>query len=83
MEVISNGIGPLETASLLDEKEFTIYIDSDPEPVVTWLKDGEQLDNRYISSKTTHVEGLRYFTTLLFIIVHYCGCPNSGKHCTF
>lgn len=59
MEVISNGIGQLETASLLDEKEFTIYIDSDPEPKVMWFKDGHPLDNRYISSKTTHLEGLR------------------------
>ncbi|XP_057209767.1 platelet-derived growth factor receptor alpha isoform X2 [Triplophysa rosa] len=65
VEVISNGIGPLETASLLDEKEFTIYIDSDPEPKVMWFKDGHPLDNRYITSKTTHLNGLRYENILV------------------
>ncbi|KAA0708701.1 Platelet-derived growth factor receptor alpha [Triplophysa tibetana] len=65
VEVISNGIGPLETASLLDEKEFTIYIDSDPEPKVMWFKDGHPLDNRYITSKTTHLNALRYENILV------------------
>ncbi|KAL1254660.1 hypothetical protein QQF64_016889, partial [Cirrhinus molitorella] len=65
VEVISNGIGPVEIVSLLEEKEFTIYIDADPEPKVRWFKDGLQLDDRYISTKTTHLEGLRYENILV------------------
>lgn len=59
MEVISNGIGPVEVVSLLEEKEFTIYIDADHEPKVKWFKDNLQLDDSYISTKTSHLEGLR------------------------
>ncbi|KAK7133193.1 hypothetical protein R3I94_015161 [Phoxinus phoxinus] len=66
VEVISNGIGPAEVASLLEEKEFTIYIDADPEPKVSWFKDGLQLDDSYISTKTTHLGGLRYENILVF-----------------
>lgn len=65
VEVISNGIGPAEVASLLEEKEFTIYIDADPEPKVRWFKDGLQLDDSYISTKTTHLGGLRYENILV------------------
>ncbi len=70
MEVISNGIGPVEVVSLLEEKEFTIYIDADPEPKIRWFKDNLQLDNSYISTKTSHLEGLRYTFTNLFINRH-------------
>ncbi|KAK9956390.1 hypothetical protein ABG768_014126 [Culter alburnus] len=65
VEVISNGIGPVEVTSLLEEKEFTIYIDADPEPKVRWFKNGIQLDDRYISTKTTHLNGLRYENILV------------------
>ncbi|XP_016427418.1 platelet-derived growth factor receptor alpha-like [Sinocyclocheilus rhinocerous] len=65
VEVISNGIGPVVVVSLLEEKEFTIYIDADPEPKVRWFKDGLQLDDSYISTKTTHLEGLRYENILV------------------
>ncbi|XP_073712064.1 platelet-derived growth factor receptor alpha [Misgurnus anguillicaudatus] len=65
VEIIPNGLGPHETASLLDDKEFTIFIDSDREPEVTWFKDGQELDNRYTSTKTTHLEGLRYENILV------------------
>ncbi|XP_016143980.1 platelet-derived growth factor receptor alpha [Sinocyclocheilus grahami] len=65
VEVISNGIGPVEVVSLLEEKEFTIYIDADPEPKVRWFKDGLQLDDSYISTKTTHLTGLRYENILV------------------
>ncbi|KAI2651924.1 Platelet-derived growth factor receptor alpha [Labeo rohita] len=65
VEIISNGIGPVEVVSLLEEKEFTIYIDADPEPKVRWLKDGLPLDDSYISTKTTHLEGLRYENILV------------------
>uniref|UniRef100_A0A8C1EBX5 Platelet-derived growth factor receptor alpha n=1 Tax=Cyprinus carpio carpio TaxID=630221 RepID=A0A8C1EBX5_CYPCA len=65
VEIISNGIGPVEVVSLLEEKEFTIYIDADPEPKVRWFKDDLQLDDSYISTKTTHLEGLRYKNILV------------------
>ncbi|XP_077076669.1 platelet-derived growth factor receptor alpha [Siphateles boraxobius] len=66
VELISNGIGPAEVASLLEEKEFTIYIDANPEPKVRWFKDGLQLDDSYISTKTTHLGGFRYENILVF-----------------
>lgn len=65
VEIISNGIGPVEVVSLLEEKEFTIYIDADPEPKVTWFKDGQILEDSYIFSKTTHLENLRYENILI------------------
>uniref|UniRef100_A0A8C2D9S9 Platelet-derived growth factor receptor alpha n=1 Tax=Cyprinus carpio TaxID=7962 RepID=A0A8C2D9S9_CYPCA len=65
VEIISNGIGPVEVVSLLEEKEFTIYIDADPEPKVRWFKDDLQLNDSYISTKTTHLEGLRYKNILV------------------
>ncbi|XP_051951302.1 platelet-derived growth factor receptor alpha [Xyrauchen texanus] len=68
VEVISNGIEPVEIVSLLEDKEFTIYIDSDPEPKVSWFKDGLPLDESFISTKTTHLQGLRYEN--IFVLQH-------------
>ncbi|XP_051511426.1 platelet-derived growth factor receptor alpha-like [Myxocyprinus asiaticus] len=68
VEVIANGIGPVERVSLMEDKEFTIYIDSDPEPKVRWFKDGLSLDDSFISTKTTHLQGLRYEN--IFVLHH-------------
>ncbi|XP_051501293.1 platelet-derived growth factor receptor alpha isoform X2 [Myxocyprinus asiaticus] len=68
VEVISNGIEPVEIVSLLEDKEFTIYIDSDPEPKVRWFKNGLPLDESFISTKTTHLQGLRYEN--IFVLRH-------------
>ncbi|TRY94941.1 hypothetical protein DNTS_013092 [Danionella cerebrum] len=77
VEVISNGIGKMESVSLLEEKEFTIYIDADPTPKVRWFKDGLPLDDGYISSKTTHLEGLRYENIL---VLHHPIEEDSGVY---
>ncbi|XP_030627008.1 platelet-derived growth factor receptor alpha [Chanos chanos] len=60
-----SGIGPEEIASLLEETEFTIYIESDSVPTVTWFKDGVPLNSNYVSARTVHVQGLRYESVLV------------------
>ncbi|XP_056131652.1 platelet-derived growth factor receptor alpha [Lampris incognitus] len=60
-----SGIGAVEFVSLLEETEFTILIDADPAPKVTWLKDGTLMsENYYFLTKTSHLQGNRYQSIL-------------------
>ncbi|XP_066533035.1 platelet-derived growth factor receptor alpha isoform X2 [Hoplias malabaricus] len=55
-----SGIGKVEETSLLEEKEFTIYINSDTSPKITWFKDDHVLNSKYVTTKTTRIEDKRY-----------------------
>ncbi|KAB5539700.1 hypothetical protein PHYPO_G00092030 [Pangasianodon hypophthalmus] len=60
-----SGIGAVETISLLEEAEFTIYIHSDAVPKVTWFKDDNVLNTNYITAKTTLLADKRYESVLV------------------
>lgn len=60
-----SGILATEFVSLLEETEFTIFINAYPSLKVTWLKDGKAMpQNYYIFTKTSHLEGNRYQSIL-------------------
>ncbi|XP_076873224.1 platelet-derived growth factor receptor alpha isoform X2 [Brachyhypopomus gauderio] len=61
----TSGISQLETVSLLEETEFTIYIHSDAPPKVTWLKDDHVLENPFVTTKTTLLDDKRYESVLV------------------
>ncbi|XP_068174610.1 platelet-derived growth factor receptor alpha [Antennarius striatus] len=62
-----SGILATEFVSLLEETEFTIFIDAYPAPKVLWLKDGRDLSgNYYVFATTNHLEGNRYQSVLTF-----------------
>ncbi|XP_042339142.1 platelet-derived growth factor receptor alpha isoform X2 [Plectropomus leopardus] len=62
-----SGILATEFVSLLEETEFTILIDAYPAPKVTWLKDGKVMPQTYyVLTKTSHLEGNRYQSILIF-----------------
>ncbi|KAI5090427.1 platelet-derived growth factor receptor alpha [Silurus meridionalis] len=60
-----SGIGAVETITLLEDSEFTIYINSDAVPKVTWFQDGNVLNNNYITTKTTLLADKRYESVLV------------------
>ncbi|MCJ8743547.1 hypothetical protein PDJAM_G00095280 [Pangasius djambal] len=60
-----SGIGAVETISLLEEAEFTIYINSDAVPKVTWFKDDNVLSSNYITAKTSLLADKRYESVLV------------------
>lgn len=60
-----SGIVAEQFVSLLEETEFTIFINAYPAPKVTWLKDGKAIpENYYLLTKTSQVEGNRYQSIL-------------------
>lgn len=60
MTLDHSGILATELVSLLEETEFTIFINAYPAPKVTWLKDGRAIpENYYVQTKTSHFEGSR------------------------
>ncbi|XP_024114871.1 platelet-derived growth factor receptor alpha [Oryzias melastigma] len=60
-----SGIFETEFVNLLDETQFTILIDADPGPKITWMKDDNAIpENYYIFTKTSHFEGNRYQSVL-------------------
>ncbi|XP_035997377.1 platelet-derived growth factor receptor alpha [Fundulus heteroclitus] len=62
------GILQTEFVSILQETQFTIYINAYPAPKVSWMKDGQALsENYYISTKTSHIGGNRYQSTVTFL----------------
>ncbi|KAF4070920.1 hypothetical protein AMELA_G00279030 [Ameiurus melas] len=61
-----SGIGTIETISVLEKAEFTIYIHSDGVPKITWFKDDHLLNSNYIiTTKTTLLEDRRYESVLI------------------
>ncbi|XP_062858175.1 platelet-derived growth factor receptor alpha isoform X2 [Trichomycterus rosablanca] len=60
-----SGIGAVEIAYLLEEKEFTIYIHSNVVPKVKWFKDDHLLNSKYITTKTTPLTDKRYENVLV------------------
>ncbi|XP_054646588.1 platelet-derived growth factor receptor alpha [Dunckerocampus dactyliophorus] len=62
-----SGILPTQFVSLLEETEFTILIDASPAPKVTWQRNGKDIpESYYILAKTSHLEGNRYHSVLIF-----------------
>lgn len=59
------GIGTEETAPLLEDTEFTIYIKSDTVPKVTWFKDDQELVSIFVTTKTVLLEDERYESVLV------------------
>ncbi|CAB1324126.1 unnamed protein product [Coregonus sp. 'balchen'] len=60
-----SGIGVVEFVSMMEETEFTINIAAFPAPKVTWMKDGIAItENSYFLTKTSHLEGNQYQSTL-------------------
>ncbi|XP_016886800.1 platelet-derived growth factor receptor alpha isoform X3 [Cynoglossus semilaevis] len=60
-----SGIFEVEYVSLLQETEFTVFIDASPPPKVMWLKDGKELPaNYFIDTQTVPFQGNRYQSTL-------------------
>ncbi|XP_031430244.1 platelet-derived growth factor receptor alpha isoform X2 [Clupea harengus] len=59
------GIGGVEDITLLEDTEFTIYIDAHPEPKMMWKKDGRPLDkSTFLYAMNSHVLGNRYQSIL-------------------
>lgn len=60
MALDHRGILSTEFVSILEETEFTIFIDAYPAPKVIWQKDGKAIPgNYYTLTKTSHLEGNR------------------------
>ncbi|KAM6963198.1 platelet-derived growth factor receptor alpha [Aplochiton taeniatus] len=61
----NEGIGAVETISLLEETEFTILIAAEPAPKVTWLKDNVPMaENYYMFATSSHIRGNTYQSLL-------------------
>ncbi|KAG9330015.1 hypothetical protein JZ751_027623 [Albula glossodonta] len=63
---LQHGLAAVEFAELLEERLFQVNIHAHPAPSVTWLKDGTPIDDHGhdVFSKTIHIEGIRYQSTL-------------------
>ncbi|XP_076134312.1 platelet-derived growth factor receptor alpha isoform X2 [Alosa pseudoharengus] len=60
-----SGIGGVEVITLLEDTEFTIFIDAYPEPKILWKKDGIPLEkSTFLYAVNSHVLGNRYQSVL-------------------
>ncbi|XP_063057400.1 platelet-derived growth factor receptor alpha isoform X2 [Engraulis encrasicolus] len=65
VSLVHSGIGVVEMFTLLEDTEFTIFIDSHPEPTLLWRKDGLPLEkSTFLYALNSHVLGHRYQSIL-------------------
>ncbi|XP_064190035.1 platelet-derived growth factor receptor alpha [Anguilla rostrata] len=63
---VEHRLAAVEFAHLQEEKELSVFIDAHPAPTVHWLRDAVVIDNsnQAVFSKTRHIGGTRYQSTL-------------------